>query len=173
MMEREKENGLYALAIERLRETGVKFTVDSLCKEARLSKKTFYLWYPSKGDFAKRVYSYAKEETQHAEFSFRQSPTASSLCHYLTWVMNVAMITSKETFNLYSLHLLLQQEALALREETRQAFQKTLLDIFPSSVTSHPSFLIGLEKILCGLSHENNHEMVLSDLSEVLISWIH
>ena len=163
---------LDALAIERLRESGVKFTVDSLCKEAKCSKKTFYVLYPSKGDFAKHVYHYAYAQYEAAASSFHEHPSRETLEHLLSWAMDVMMITSQTTFNLYSMSALLQKAALQERAKIKTDFVTTLSNTFPPSVTDHRSFFYALEKTLVALSHEKNREAILHDLSEVLAKWM-
>jgi len=171
-MDQEKENHLYQLAIEQLRLSGIKFTVEDLCKVAKVSKKTFYVLYPTKGDFAKASYRYAFHQYEFVAEAYKKNPNKGTLYNLLTWVMDISMIVSEKTFNLYSMNVLLQEEANKKKEEIKQDFLSLLKETFQEEITSHPAFFYSLEKTLASLSHEKEREPLLKDLTEILMPWM-
>lgn len=165
----ENEERLYRLAIEQLGKSGVKFTVEDLCREAKISKKTFYLLYPSKGSFAQKAYAYAFRCFDEAEREYRRNPyPGKEALLLLSSYSDLRMITSESTFNLYSLQQLLRQKTSAEMEQRRQALEKDLLASFASPYRNHPSLFLSIDSTLTVLGKEKNRDELLEDYLEVL-----
>ena len=168
-MEPRNEDSLYRLAIEQIRKSGVKFTVEDLCREAKISKKTFYFLYPSKGSFAKNAYAYAFSHFDEAEKEYMENPKPGEEAYELfSSYSDLLMVTSDRTFNLYSLEQLLREKALEEMEKRRKALKKDLLSSFSSDYQKHPSIFLSIESTLAALGKENRRKALLQDYMEVM-----
>jgi len=103
------EDNLYKSAILLIRSRGIKFTVEELCKMVKISKKTFYITFPSKGDFALLVYKKAFNAFDKSLINGKgENLDMDIFCSF----SDLLTITNEKTFNLYSMTKTIKDYAL-------------------------------------------------------------
>ncbi|MFA6755476.1 MAG: TetR/AcrR family transcriptional regulator [Bacilli bacterium] len=125
-----KEKEMYEEALNQVINHGIKFTVDDLCKKIKISKKTFYKMFPSKGDFAKWIYENAFKDFDKNLKNCNKSSKQNKLEieNLFTSYCVLLSITKEHTFNLYSLNEQIKDFALknkAIKQKEFFNFLKT------------------------------------------------
>lgn len=118
-------------SLERLKEEGLRFSLDNLAKELGISKKTVYKHFPTKGDLAKAIYDKYYEDLGKIEKDDVQALLKGYCGSYL--------LMRDEVFNKFALneslrsHAVLRHEkawerlAVHIDEERREAI-RTIID---------------------------------------------
>lgn len=166
-MEQLIETALYKEALILIREKGVKFTIDDLCGAIRISKKTFYAWFPSKGDFAQFVYTKAFKAFDDA---LSQIKTKDKLNATLFEAFcNLETITDEKTFNLYSINAILEEKASIEFTIREKMFSQYLTGTrIGKSYFQNKAFLISVESTLASIGKTTNSVRIINDYVELL-----
>lgn len=91
-------------SIKSLRQEGLKFSVDTLAENLKISKKTVYKYFPDKGTLALALYEkyYDDAETKAEEIISSDAPSRCSDLLYLYFDSKV--MTRDEIFNKYNIN---------------------------------------------------------------------
>jgi AcrR family transcriptional regulator len=148
-----------------IKESGIKFTVDDLCRSAGISKKTFYVLFPSKGDFAKKIYEVAFDGFDEA----LKSPMGEAYwARLFSSYMDLLMLTDERTFNLYSLSSKVRGHAEKEMGKRKALFSDALAGgPFPKA-DGHPSFAFMVESVLHEASRMERREAIIRDFASYL-----
>jgi hypothetical protein len=169
-MDAQKETKLYQNALNLIRNSGIKFTVEELCKKTIMSKKTFYIAFPSKGDFAVWVYKraffiYDEIVSQYNNKTFHSFDDLyvlfSSFCDILT-------ITNEKTFNLYSMSVNIKEFALQEFNKREASFRIAILNSPLEKHSKNKSLLPIIENDLIFIGSKNNYSSLLKDYISLL-----
>ena len=105
------------VAIENLRRGGLKFSVDTLASQLKISKKTIYKYFPDKETLAlamyEKFYDYAKQKIRTSVDNTSKKQLKESLRVYF----DAKMMTRKAVFNKYKLNASVYDYTSALNDE--------------------------------------------------------
>lgn len=98
-------------SVKLLDNLGVKFTVDDIKNELKISKKTIYKYFVSKEELAQELFDYIIDKANKAQREILNRETGginkTTLC--LLEYMEIYRLQSEKIFNLYSLNSKLQE----------------------------------------------------------------
>ncbi|MDY5441695.1 MAG: TetR/AcrR family transcriptional regulator [Candidatus Enteromonas sp.] len=135
---------ILSLTIQNLKADGLRFSVDELAKELRISKKTIYKYFPSKEALAKEVFStYFREVTKEILDYAKNNPKD----HYgfLLRYADTFWTLEESLFNKFQLQESIRELAFSLHQE----LERTLSPYFMENESLRfilNSTLFGMEK---------------------------
>lgn len=93
------------ITVELMNRSGVKFTIDDIAAELRISKKTVYKYFKGKEELAAAVFDKIISDTIAKQQSILASINTIryKIKEYLIEYIEIYRLTSSEIFNLYSL----------------------------------------------------------------------
>lgn len=166
-MSENKEEILYRGALRRIKESGVRFTVDDLCKDLKMSKKTFYVFFPTKGDFGMWIYKRAFElftESYNQHPSFPSTEAKKLIRRYV----DLLLITDPKVLNRYSLVERVKTFEETNMKEKRKDFKDYILSTSLKKFSSHSSFYPSLESALRNIALTDGKDALFNDYYQLL-----
>lgn len=169
-MKENLDDKMYLSALALLRKNGVKFTVEDLCKDVKMSKKTFYRLFPSKGDFACLVYkkAFAAFDSANEACSGKELLSSKESLALFSSFCNILAITDEKTFNLYSMSQTVEKSALSNLAQRKEAFKAKLALTSLRSVIERPSFFLSLQSTLSAIGKRADYDLLLKDYLDLL-----
>lgn len=145
-------------AIEDLTKRGLRFSVDSLSREMKMSKKTIYLYFHSKSELASAIYDNLRQAFDN-DFSLQNlTLTCYDYAHYL-------YLSREEILRRFSLSKSLVKHTEKDRREMFTAFWNGFLKAEPGV---QETWRLVLEATLPKAFSAKNPRQAISQLSEVL-----
>ena len=126
-------NAIINLTIKNLRESGLRFSIDTIARELKISKKTVYKYFDTKERLALAVYDkfYADAANEIAKIDKTQNDAVVKL---LTIYCDSFFMIKNEIFNKYSLNASIQSYAVSehekLWEKIKFAFDENDCPVF-------------------------------------------
>lgn len=136
-------------SIENLRREGLKFSVDTLTAQLKISKKTVYKYFPDKEALAVAIYEkYYADAAEQAKKLAAEGPASRHAL--LALYYDAKIMTRGEIFNKY----MLNQTLLAYTAERNHALWETLCTSFgqrsPEELAALRIIVDGSLEKLCG-----------------------
>lgn len=115
------------LSIQKLQKDGLRFSIDDIAKNLKISKKTIYKYFCSKEELAISIYKTYYENTKKElndmiRFSCEDKNYKLLFIYYQSYCM-----IRKEIFNKYALNSSIQKFALCEHEQIWQIIQNIFL----------------------------------------------
>jgi AcrR family transcriptional regulator len=145
-------------AIENLTKQGLGFSVDSLSKEMKMSKKTIYLYFRSKSELASSIYAHVRQDFDNDLSLLNLTLSCYDYAHYL-------YLCRQEILKRFSLSQSLVRHTEKDRDEMFTAFANGFLKDKPGD---QKTWRLVLESALPQAFLTKNPRKAIGQLSEVL-----
>lgn len=165
-----KEREMYLTAIELIRNSGIKFTIEELCQKTRMSKKTFYTMFPSKGDFAiwtyRRIFSYYDDAVEN--LPIKAKFTSKEMFNLFNTFCNIMLASNEKTFNLYPMSDTIKEFAFKETQLRTKSFDRVLSNYVYKSKKNNSIVLYSIKSVLASISLDENYSKLLKEFLNLL-----
>lgn len=124
-MSEETKKRIIEKSIELLKQQGLRFSIDSLCTELRLSKKTIYKYFEDKESLATALFStvYERLKKQIDELLLENLHDGNVLIQLFKHFQTALYFSDERIFNRYTLN---EKMVTYAKEKTQNLFQKII-----------------------------------------------
>lgn len=114
------------VSISGLQKEGLRFSVDTIAKKLKISKKTIYKIFPSKEELAVAVYEKFYEEIIEKLFQADTAEHGNKFLRLLNLYYQSFCMVREDVFNKFALNETIRNLALKKHTEIRQSFKSLL-----------------------------------------------